>query len=168
MSRTSSFDLPPATRAVMIVGTAAVLSLTAYALGRLALGIAPGREGIRSLALAVHLATVIPAMPLGLYVFLSKKGDARHRLLGKVWLGLMTATALASLFIRESNDGQFSLIHLLSAMTLIAVPRAIWTAKTGNIEAHRRTVTSLFLGAIVIAGLFTFVPGRLMWVWAFG
>jgi uncharacterized membrane protein len=123
---------------------------------------------VRDLALAVHLATVIPAMPLGLYIFLNRKGTPRHKVLGRIWLALMTVTATASLFITEINPGAFSPIHLLSVVTLVTVPRAIWNARRGNIAGHRRAVLALFISAIVVAGLFTFLPGRLMWSWAFG
>lgn len=37
-----------------------------------------------------------------------------------------------------------------------------------DIRAHRWTMISIFTGALVIAGLFTFVPGRIMHAVLFG
>jgi uncharacterized membrane protein len=35
-------------------------------------------------------------------------------------------------------------------------------------EAYRKTMTGIFLGVLVIAGIFTFVPGRAMYRVLFG
>jgi uncharacterized membrane protein len=44
----------------------------------------------------------------------------------------------------------------------------IWRVRTGNIRAHGRTMAALFVGGLIIAGAFTFLPGRLMWAVFFG
>ncbi len=88
-------------------------------------------------------------------------------MLGKIWLALMFTTAIATVFIRNINDGQFSWIHLFTLLTFISVPRAILTARQGKIAAHKRHLRNFFLGSLIIAGSFTFIPGRTMWQWAF-
>lgn len=162
------FDLSPAVRIAIGSAAALLLALCIYAALRWALGFAPPTPWVRNVALATHLVTVIPAIPLGAYVILSRKGGARHKLLGKIWLALMFVTAIATLFIRNFNDGQFSWIHLFTLLTFIAVPRAIITARQGKIEAHKKHLRNFFIGALVIAGLTAFAPGRTMWQWAFG
>jgi uncharacterized membrane protein len=59
-------------------------------------------------------------------------------------------------------------IHLLSIFTLITLPLAVWAAHRHRVAEHRRAMISLFLGALVIAGAFTLVPGRIMHQVVFG
>ena len=162
------FDLAPATRLAIAAAAGAIFAVSAYGFLRWSLGYAPPTPWVRGAALAVHLATVNPAIPLGAYVLLARKGGPLHKALGKIWLALMFTTAVATLFVRNVNDGAFSWIHLFTLMTFISVPIVIWTARNGRIEAHRRAVRNFFLGSLVIAGAFAFLPGRTMWQWAFG
>ena len=168
VTRTADFDLAPAVRAALAAAGGSLLLLVLYAAGRAALGFAPATPWVRDIALAVHLLTVVPALPLGLYIFLTRKGGARHKTLGKLWLLLMGVTAVATLFIRNVGDGGFSFIHLFSVLTLIGIPQVIVTARRGQIAAHRAHLLRLFTGAMLIAGGLSFLPGRTMWVWAFG
>lgn len=158
----SGFDLSPVVRTGLTIGAALLgaLCLTAFVRGGLGLVELPARAF--EPAVVIHLATVLIALPLGMIIFLRRKGDARHRMLGKIWLGLMTVTAVASLFIRQINDGQLSYIHLFSVLTLVSVPRAISAVRNGNIALHRQRLVSLFAGGLIIAGLVSFIPGRIM------
>jgi uncharacterized membrane protein len=80
----------------------------------------------------------------------------------------MFVTAVFSLFVRQSNHGRFSLIHILSVFVILAVPRAIWTAKTHRIAQHRLAIRGMVTGSLLIAGFFTFPFGRMLGVWLFG
>jgi uncharacterized membrane protein len=40
------------------------------------------------------------------------------------------------------------------------VPTALIAIKKGNVKAHQRKIVNLYVSAILIAGAFTFVPGR--------
>ena len=162
------FDLPPAVRTIIGAAAMVLFALCLYAFGRWTLGYAPATPWVRDVALATHLVTVIPAVPLGAYVILTRKGGTRHKLLGKIWLSLMFVTAFSTIFIRNVNDGQFSWIHVFTLLTFIAVPQAILAARQGRIDAHKKHVRNFFIGALVIAGLTAFAPGRTMWQWAFG
>lgn len=161
-------DYSPAARVAMAGAAGGLFALSLYGALRWLLGYAPPTPWVHDLALTVHLLTVIPALPLGAYVLLAKKGGDRHRTLGKIWLGLMFVTAMATLFIRNVNDGQFSWIHLFTLLTFISVPRALMSARSGDIPAHKRHLRNFFVGSLIIAGGFTFIPGRTMWQWAFG
>ncbi|MCY7271850.1 MAG: DUF2306 domain-containing protein, partial [Sphingomonas bacterium] len=132
------FDLPKCLRIAVASGAMVLMALCTYAIIRWTLGFAPATPWVRDVALATHLITVIPAIPLGTYVILSRKGGARHKLLGKIWLCLMFVTAIATVFIRNINDGQFSWIHLFTLLTFIAIPQAIISARQGRIEAHKK------------------------------
>jgi uncharacterized membrane protein len=56
----------------------------------------------------------------------------------------------------------------LAIFTLAMLPLAVWHARRHAVARHRKAMISIFLGALVIAGLFTFLPGRIMHAIAFG
>jgi len=115
------------------------------------------------LAIQIHVAAVVPAAILGAYMFWARKGTPVHRLLGKVWLGLMLAAALSSFFIHTINLLLgFSPIHLLSVYVLYASWWAIRAARLHRIREHKLNVIGMYVGGIVVAGGFTLLPGRLM------
>lgn len=115
------------------------------------------------LAIQIHVATVVPAALIGPYLFLSRKGSPRHRLFGKIWLGLMVAASISSFFIHTINLLLgLSPIHLLSAYVLYGSWRAVRAARLRRIREHRLTVIGMYVGGIVIAGGFTLLPGRIM------
>jgi uncharacterized membrane protein len=162
------FDLSPVTRTAMLASGIAIGAMSSFALARAALGLAPTPDSAKEIAVVVHLATVLPSLPLGLYLFLARKGGARHRLLGRVWMALMAITAVAALFIRHLNEGSLSPVHVASAVTLVGIPLAIRSARQGRIEAHRATLVRMFVGALLVSGFLSFLPGRIMWGWMFG
>lgn len=116
----------------------------------------------------VHVAAALIALLVGSAQLIGVKGTGLHRVIGWSWVLAMATTAISSLFLRQINDGAFSLIHLLSGWTLIALPMGLWHARRGRALAHGRTMAGLFVGGLIIAGAFTFLPGRLMWAVFFG
>lgn len=162
------FDLSPTWRALVAVSGGAMTLAIAIALARWALGLTIDHYSARQFAVIVHVATVIPAVPLGLYLMLTRKGGARHKLLGRIWIALMVVTALAAIFIRHINDGQFSFIHLFVPLTLLGAWQTIATARRGQLRAHRNNLLRLYLGALIIPGIFAFAGNRLMGAWLFG
>ena len=111
-----------------------------------------------------HLITVVPCVFLGAYVLLAKKGTGIHRFLGKIYMVLMLITALITLFMPAMVGPQvlnhFGWIHLFSFLTIWTVPTAYTAIRKGNVRAHKRKMILLYIGAILIAGGFTFAPGR--------
>ena len=97
-----------------------------------------------------------------------------HRLnaLGYLYLTLMTFTALTTLWVHQlMPNGPFfglSPIHLLIPLTLFGVVGALRGAWTHNIAMHKRSMIGLYIGAILVAGGFTFLPGRIMHAVVFG
>lgn len=116
----------------------------------------------------IHLGAALAAFGLGLVQILAPKGSVPHRTLGWIWVGLMLVTAISSFFIRTINEGGLSFIHALSGWTVVIAPMIIYWARKHNIKAHKGAAIGLFMGGLVVAGLFTFVPGRLMWQVFFG
>ncbi len=114
-----------------------------------------------------HLATIMLALALTPVMLLRRKGDTRHRALGYVWVAAMIGTALISFAIRNSNSGQFSLIHIISVFTLIQVPLIVIRARQHDMVRHRRAVRGMVIGALLIAGFFTFPFDRLLGHWLF-
>ena len=81
----------------------------------------------------------------------------------------MAVVAVSSFWIHEIRlVGPWSPIHLLSIFTPIMLVLAVWSARRHKVAGHSRIMISIFFGALVIAGLFTFVPGRIMHAVVFG
>jgi len=120
-------------------------------------------------AIPVHAFAAMAAFAIGLIQFAAPKGTLPHRTLGWIWVGLMALVALSSFWLHTIRlVGPWSPIHLLSIFTLVMLPLAVWKAHTHQVAAHRRIMIFTFLGALVIAGLFTLVPGRIMHRVVFG
>ena len=119
--------------------------------------------------ISIHAFAAMAAFVLGLSQFARRKGDRPHRVLGWAWVGLMSLVAVTSLFVNTTcSFGPFSAIHLLTILTILTLPPAVMAARRHDVTAHRRAMTLLFAGALVIAGGFTFLPGRIMHDVAFG
>ena len=116
----------------------------------------------------LHIAAALTALLLGTIQLVGIKGTGLHRLIGWTWVVAMVTVAISSLFIRQINPGSFSLIHLLSGWTLIALPMALFAIRRGRVARHASGMTWTFVGGLIVAGAFTFLPGRLMWELFFG
>ena len=92
-------------------------------------------------AIPFHAFAAMAAFVLGLVQFAAPKGTLPHRTIGWIWVALMAEVAVSSFWIHQIRlFGPWSPIHLLS----------------------------IFAGALVVAGLFTLVPGRIMHTVIFG
>ncbi|MEM1195927.1 MAG: DUF2306 domain-containing protein [Pseudomonadota bacterium] len=162
----SGFDISsPARTLVWAVGIGLTLAVL-IAVVRGLTGWAPSHSNARDIAIAIHVTVVLPAIPLGAYLLLSRKGTKGHKQLGKLWVALMVATAVSAIFIR--TGGSFSFIHIFVPITLIASYKVVATARRGDMQGHRSEVLSLYLGALTIPGVVSLLlPGRLMNVWLF-
>jgi len=120
-------------------------------------------------AIPVHAFAAMAAFALGIVQFAAPKGTLPHRTLGWIWVGLMLSVAVSSFWIHQIRlMGLWSPIHLLSIFTLITVPLGVWRAHRHQVADHRRIMVLIFSGALVIAGLFTLLPGRIMHAVVFG
>lgn len=115
-----------------------------------------------------HIAAAVSAFVIGLVILLQPKGSPLHKTLGWAWVIAMGATAISSFFITGLNGNSLSIIHLISGWTVVALPLGIYAIRNKQVLMHKRAMTSLFVGGLVIAGLFTFIPGRVMYQLFFG
>ncbi|MBN8500537.1 MAG: DUF2306 domain-containing protein [Sphingomonadales bacterium] len=164
----SDFEPGPALRGAIIAVGVTLTSASLIAVTRALAGVVPDHGGAHSLAVILHLATVVPCLPLGAWLLLKRKGTPQHKALGKIWLVLMVLTALSAVFIRQLNNGSFSPIHLFVPLTIWGAWQAIATARAGNIAKHRQGLIRFYLGALTIPGVLSFLPGRMMWAWLIG
>ena len=113
--------------------------------------------------ITLHALAALAGLLLGLSQLTLRKGGRRHRSIGYVWISLMVSVAVSSFWIHGFRSfGPFSLIHVLSLLTLVALAFGVRAARVGNMAAHRWSMRTLFFGALVIAGAFTLLPGRVM------
>ncbi|WP_340109908.1 DUF2306 domain-containing protein [Pikeienuella sp. HZG-20] len=116
-----------------------------------------------------HAVAAMLALLLGAAQLALPKGTTPHRLMGWVWVFLIAAVAASSFMIHTiCRFGPFSLIHGLSILTLILLPVAVMHARGHRVAKHRRAMILLFMGALVVAGVFTLSPGRIMHDVVFG
>jgi uncharacterized membrane protein len=122
-----------------------------------------------SLAIQIHMIAAMGAFFLGAVVLWRRKGNTTHKQLGKVWVLLMLVTSFSAFFIHEIQLwGNYSPIHILAVTTPISLVYAIYAARKGKIQEHLRTMKATYIGGMVIAGGFTFLPGRLNYEMLFG
>lgn len=119
--------------------------------------------------IVLHALAALAGLVLGVAQLTLPKGTTRHRVMGWAWVVLLGAVAASSFAIHSLRQfGPFSLIHLLSLLTLGYLPLAVLAARRGRVERHRRLMLGLFAGALVIAGFFSLAPGRIMHAVVFG
>jgi uncharacterized membrane protein len=117
----------------------------------------------------VHAFAALAAFALGAVQLSAPKGTLPHRAAGWSWALLMVVVAGSSFFIHELRVwGEWSPIHVLSIFTLVTLPLAVMHARRHRVERHRHAMIAIFTGALVIAGIFTLWPGRIMHAVLFG
>ena len=117
----------------------------------------------------LHAFAAMAAFVLGLVQFAAPKGTLPQRTIGFVWVALLATIAISSFWIHSIRLWwPFSPIHLISIFMLIILPLAVLAAHRHDVRSHKRKMIGIFLGGLVIAGLFTFAPGRIMHAVLFG
>lgn len=113
--------------------------------------------------LQAHIAGAVSSFIIGAILLRGVKGNMLHRVLGYAWIVTMGVTAISSFWLSGMNGDSYSFIHLLSGWTVIVLPMGLAAARRRDIAVHRKEMTGIFMGGMLIAGLFSFLPGRLMW-----
>lgn len=108
---------------------------------------------------------------LGALLLFKKKGTTSHRIIGKYYMMLMLTTAFVALLMPAQVGpallGHFGYIHLFCILVLYSVPSAYFAVRNGNLAKHKLNMIGVYVGGILIAGAFTFMPGRLLHKWLF-
>ncbi|MER9327488.1 DUF2306 domain-containing protein [Mesorhizobium sp. M0488] len=116
-----------------------------------------------------HAFAAFAALAIGGAQLALPKGTLRHRAMGYLWAALMLAVAISSFWIQQIRLlGPFSPINLLSILVLVTVPLAVWHARNHRVAKHRKAMIALYVFALVGAGIFTLLPGRVMHDVVFG
>ena len=120
-------------------------------------------------AIPLHAFAAMAAFVLGSIQLAAPKGTLPHRTLGWIWVILMLVVAGSSFWIHQIQlVGPWSPIHLLSIFSLAMLVLGVTAARSHNVRRHRFTMIGIFFGALLIAGLFTFMSGRIMHAVVFG
>jgi len=113
------------------------------------------------------MSAAILAVAIGPVALWARKGATQrprlHRAFGYAWVTLMLLAAVSAIFIRDyrlPNIAGFTPIHLLIPVTLGTLFAAFWFLLRGNINGHRKSMQRLYIGACLVAGAFTLLPGR--------
>lgn len=124
--------------------------------------------------IAIHMTLSLAAVAIGPVALWARLGSIKrpriHRAFGYAWVTCMLGAAFSGLFIRDfnlPNIAGYTPIHLLIPFTFWTLFRAFRYLMQGNIKGHQLSMQWLYLGACVIAGFFTLVPGRYLgdWLW---
>jgi uncharacterized membrane protein len=110
--------------------------------------------------IVTHTVIAVAAMGLGAFTFSRQKGSPIHKLSGRIWVALMIAVAVTSYWIR--SEGSFSWIHGMSIAAVVSLAIAVFLARKKKIRAHQGWMLGIYFGALVLSGLFTLMPGRLI------
>ena len=111
----------------------------------------------------LHAILAMIAIILGGIQLSMKKGGTIHKLLGRIWIGIMMFVAITSFFIHEIKLwGAYSPIHLLSLLTIFTLGVGIYYVRVGNVKRHKQSMIALYFFALIVAGFFTLYPGRIM------
>tara|TARA_R110002073_G_scaffold61392_5_gene154366 strand:- start:5551 stop:6066 length:516 start_codon:yes stop_codon:yes gene_type:complete len=111
----------------------------------------------------LHVFSAVGALLLGSIQMFAPKGNLPHRTMGILFVLLMASAAISAIFIRQINGGNFSFVHIFVPLTIIGVFRLVLSARRGDRTGHRGQVMGLFYGALIMPGLLSFIPGRLMY-----
>lgn len=116
-----------------------------------------------SLVIQTHATSAVIATLLGPVIIFGRKGTKRHKQLGKLWALAMGLAIVSSAFIWQIKlVGPFSPIHILTMLGAWGLVSGINHARKGRIAAHQASMKALYFWALGVAGVFTFMPGRIM------
>ena len=119
----------------------------------------------------LHAFAAMAAFVLGVVQLSAPKGTLPHRTLGWIWV-LLLLTISASSFLIHGHSYRlwrtWSPIHILSVFTPLMLIVGVLAARTHRVRTHKITMISIFTGALILAGVFTLVPGRIMHTVMFG
>jgi uncharacterized membrane protein len=111
----------------------------------------------------LHVFSASLALITGPFALWRKRRDRVHKTFGYVFILSMFTAICSSFFILDIRlFGPFSPIHALSVLATVLLWKGYRHIRAGRIAQHAATMRGLYLQALGIAFLFTFLPGRLM------
>lgn len=115
------------------------------------------------LAIQIHASSAIFAFFLGGAQLILPKKRKLHIIMGVTWVIAMVVTATSAIFIKAVIPGHFSPIHLFVLLTAVGLYRGLRPLLRNRFKPHGKHMRGLYFGALILAGLFTFLPGRVMY-----
>ena len=116
----------------------------------------------------IHVAGALAALVIGAVILLLPKGTGFHRALGWSWVASMIIVAVTSVVMIADLRGGVNVLHIFTAITVLS----LWAGLTGirrrDVRRHAGSMVGLYVGGLIVAGVFAFIPGRVMWNVFFG
>ena len=123
----------------------------------------PGVLLATPLSVQLHVVAAVFALVIGAVILLLPKGTEFHRTLGWSWVASMILVAMTSVVMIADMRGGINALHIFTAITVLS----LWAGLTGirrrDVRRHASSMVGLYVGGLIIAGLFAFIPGRVMW-----
>lgn len=113
----------------------------------------------------IHVFAALTGVLLGPFAILRKRRDRLHKCLGYVWVLAMLSVSGTALMIPSFGlavIGPFGPIHLFVVLTLVSLWMGMRAIFRGDLTAHRAWLTGLYWQGLLLAGLFNFLPGRMV------
>lgn len=120
------------------------------------------------LSVQIHVLAACAAIVVGALIFLLRKGTGVHRFLGWSWVSSMIVVAATSVLMIADFGNGVNALHIFTAVTVISLWAGLTGIRRGNVRQHAGSMVGLYVGGLVIAGAFAFIPGRTMWQVLFG
>ena len=123
-----------------------------------------------STQIQIHVAFACVALLVGPLALFRLRRDRIHKIAGYIWIVSILGLAVSSLWIKSEIAflWSFGPIHLLSAFATWGVIEGLYHIRTKDMAKHRASMQSVWFGAMGLAGLFTFLPGRVINRMVFG
>lgn len=115
-----------------------------------------------TILIMVHATCASLALVVGAVLLLRRKGDGRHVMTGRVWVGAMYVAVLSSFGITRLHPGHFSWIHLLSIWTFISLTMGLVAIRRGRVLEHRGWMVGSYAGLLGAFVGVVAVPVRLV------
>lgn len=116
----------------------------------------------------LHVLAAVVAMLVGAVIFLLPKGTGFHKALGWTWVSSMIIVAATSVAMIVDLRSGINALHVFTAITVISLWAGLTAIRRGDVKAHAGSMIGLYIGGLIIAGAFAFIPGRTMWAVFFG
>jgi len=106
-----------------------------------------------------HVIAILTLALAGWGILALRKGDRRHRLMGRTWVIAMSLMGIAALTI--PHGASVVPAYVGGGLALALMAHAWWSIRRGRVRAHARSMAMLMVGLLFMTAV-ALVPGRLM------
>ena len=101
--------------------------------------------------IALHTAFAIAALILGPVLLLRRKGDRRHRMLGRVFAAALFGVNVTGFGIYELTGGP-SVFHALALVSLLTLWNGLAAIRRGRVATHLVSMAFAYAGLLAALG----------------